>query len=128
MDRISPSDGDDMGSTPVSNTILYWNRKIDMIKCSTCRYSLVVKQILGKDQRTVQFCLSAPLANLFELFQKVEFVVDQSLKDWSFFVVIRMVWMIKVLKKNTHRGIIKKENRIYTRILRYKTNYKKWKY
>lgn len=34
-----------------------------------CRYSLVVKQILGKDQRTVQFCLSAPLVNLFELFE-----------------------------------------------------------
>ena len=39
----------------------------------------------------VQLMLLAPLANLFELFQKVEFVVDQSLKDWSFFVVIRMV-------------------------------------
>ena len=34
----------------------------------------------------VQLLLPAPLANLFELFQKVEFVVDQSLKDWSFFV------------------------------------------
>jgi hypothetical protein len=41
-----------------------------MIKCSTCRYSLVVKQILGKDQRTVQFCLSAPLENPVELFRK----------------------------------------------------------
>lgn len=69
MDRISPSDGDDMGSTPVSNTI-YIEKKIDMIKCNTCRYSLVVKQILGKDQRTVQFCLSAPLENSVELFRK----------------------------------------------------------
>ena len=31
-----------------------------------------------------------------------------------------------IKKRNTHRGIIKKENRIYMRILRYKTNYKKW--
>ena len=38
-------------------------------KINTRRYSLVVKQILGKDQRTVQFCLSAPLTNLFELFE-----------------------------------------------------------
>lgn len=30
----------------------------------------MVKQILGKDQRTVQFCLSAPLENPVELFRK----------------------------------------------------------
>ena len=43
--------------------------KINYDKIILRRYSLVVKQILGKDQRTVQFCLSAPLGNLFEIFE-----------------------------------------------------------
>lgn len=74
MDRISPSDGDDMGSTPVSNT--------------TCRYSLVVKQVLGKDQRTVQFCLSAPLGNPVELFRKGSTLnKDQSVKRIDFLLI-----------------------------------------
>ena len=28
MDRMSPSDGDDMGSTPVSNTIFLYIKKV----------------------------------------------------------------------------------------------------
>ena len=105
MDRISPSDGDDMGSTPVSNTILYWNRKIDMIKCSTCRYSLVVKQILGKDQRTVQFCLSAPLENSVELFRKENTLNrDQSVKRIDFLLIWKKWWSDKrYIKSNTNR-------------------------
>ena len=51
-----------------------------------CRYSLVVKQILGKDQRTVQFCLSAPLVNLFELFELNIQITNTSQCDWYFFV------------------------------------------
>ena len=50
MDKMLSSDERDIGSIPVSST--------------NCRYSLVVKQILGKDQRRVQFSLSAPYVYL----------------------------------------------------------------
>ena len=59
-----------------------------MKKKETRRYSLVVKQILGKDQRTVQFCLSAPLENSVELFRKENTLNrDQSVKRIDFLLI-----------------------------------------
>lgn len=46
--------------------------KFDIIML--CRYSLVEKQVLGKDQQTVQFCLSAP------------FRFNRTMQNSSFFI------------------------------------------
>lgn len=88
---------------------------------------LVLEINLNKNFQT---CTTmAPLANLFELFPKSRICCRSISKGLVFFCCYKDGVNDKSIKKrNTHRGIIKKENRIYMRILRYKTNYKKWKY
>lgn len=70
MDKIFPSDGNDVSSILTLNTILYFFSLYDNMVL--CRYSIVAIQVLGKDQRQVQFLLSAPLTNLFELFELLD--------------------------------------------------------
>lgn len=69
MDKIFPSDGNDVSSILTLNTnFILFTYFYFFDKITLCRYSIMAIQVLGKDQQQVQFLLSAPLINLFELF------------------------------------------------------------